>query len=267
MTTAPQNQNPSRWDPPQYQRFSSERSRPFFDLLARVPDDNVFSVADLGCGAGELTRRLLMRWPGAAIWGVDSSPEMLAAAAKLPQHRNLHFVEADLTTWQPDKPLDRIISNAALQWVPDHASLLKRLVGLLAPRGVLAMQMPRNFDEPAHRILAEVAVQEPWASALGGRAERYFVETPAWYAETLHGLGLDVDLWETIYYHVLAEPEAVLEWMKGTALRPILTRLSEDQHEQFLAVYGSKLRAAYPASRHGTLFPFRRLFFVARLRT
>lgn len=208
-----------------------------------------------------------MRWPGAAIWGVDSSPEMLAAAAKLPPHRNLHFVEVDLATWQPDKPLDRIISNAALHWVPDHASLLKRLAGLLAPRGVLAVQMPRNFDEPAHRILAEVTAQEPWVSALGGRAERYFVETPTWYAETLHSLGLDVDLWETIYYHVLTGPEAVLEWMKGTALRPVLTRFSGGQMEEFFSVYGSKLRAAYPASPYGTLFPFRRLFFVARLRT
>lgn len=206
-----------------------------------------------------------MRWPGAAIWGVDSSPEMLAAATKLPPHRNLHFVEDDLATWQPGKPLDRIISNAALQWVPDHASLFRRLVSLLAPRGILAVQMPRNFDEPAHRLLAEVVIQEPWVSAVGSWRERYFVQTPAWYVDTLHGLGLAVDLWETIYYHVLAGPDAVLEWMKGTALRPVLTRLSQDQHEQFLAVYRAKLRAAYPESSFGTLFPFRRLFFVARL--
>ncbi len=265
METTQQNQGPGRWDPKQYQRFSGERSRPFFDLLARVPDDNVFSVADLGCGTGELTRRLLMRWPGAAIWGVDSSPEMLAAAAKLSPHRNLHFVEADLATWQPDKPLDRIISNAALQWVPNHTHLLGRLVSLLAPHGVLAVQMPHNFDEPAHRLLAEVVAQEPWASAVGSWRERYFVETPRWYVDTLHQLGLEVHLWETIYYHILAGPDAVLEWMKGTALRPVLTRLSEDVREQFLASYGAKLREAYPAGSFGTLFPFRRLFFVARL--
>jgi trans-aconitate 2-methyltransferase len=256
----------TRWDPQQYQRFSSERSRPFFDLLARVPDDNVFAVADLGCGTGEMTRRLLTRWPGAAIWGVDSSPEMLAVATKLPPHRNLHFVQADLATWQPDKPLDRVISNAALQWVPDHTSLLRHLASLLAPRGVLAVQMPNNFDEPAHRLLAEVVKQEPWVSAVGRWQERYFVQTPAWYADTLHQLGLAVDLWETIYYHTLAGPDAVLEWMKGTALRPVLTRLDARQQEQFLAVYEQVLRAAYPAGPHGTLYPFRRLFFVARLR-
>ncbi|HJY82215.1 MAG TPA: methyltransferase domain-containing protein [Candidatus Binatia bacterium] len=256
----------ANWDPQQYQRFSGERSRPFFDLLARVPDESVFAAADLGCGTGELTRRLLMRWPGAPIWGIDNSPDMLAAAAKLSPHRNLHFVEADLTTWQPDQPLDRIVSNAALQWVPDHASLLKHLVSLLAPQGVLAVQMPHNFDEPSHRLLAEIVKQEPWAAVLGQWQERYFVETPAWDVNTLHQLGLEMNLWETIYYHILAGPDAVLEWMKGTALRPVLTRLSQGQHEQFLSVYGAKLRAAYPTSGFGTLFPFRRLFFVARLR-
>jgi trans-aconitate 2-methyltransferase len=189
---------------------------------------------------------------------------MLAAAAKLPPHRNLHFVEADLATWQPDKPLDRILSNAAMQWVPDHASLLRRLVSLLAPRGVLAVQMPRNFDEPAHRILYEIVRQEPWCAVLSSWTERYFVETPAWYADTLHSLGLEVDLWETTYLHALTGQDAVLEWMKGTALRPVLTRLDREQQQQFLAVYGEALRAAYPAGPHGTLFPFRRLFFVAR---
>jgi trans-aconitate 2-methyltransferase len=191
---------------------------------------------------------------------------MLAAAAKLSPHRNLHFVEADLAAWQADRPLDRVVSNAALQWVPDHAGLLRHLVSLLAPHGVLAVQMPHNFDEPAHRLLAEVVTQEPWASAVGLWRERYFVETPAWYVTTLHQLGLEANLWETIYYHILAGPDAVLEWMKGTALRPVLTRLSQNQHEQFLSVYGAKLRVAYPAGSFGTLFPFRRLFFVARLR-
>jgi trans-aconitate 2-methyltransferase len=124
--------------------------------------------------------------------------------------------------------------------------------------------MPRNFDEPAHRLLAEVVTQEPWASAVGSWRERFFVETPAWYIETLHRLGLEVTLWETIYYHILAGPDAVLEWMKGTGLRPVLTRLSQDRQEQLLSLYGAQLRAAYPVSAVGTLYPFRRLFFVAR---
>src|SRR5713101_2358562 len=130
---------PGRWDPQQYQRFRSERSRPFFDLLSHVPGENALQVADLGCGTGELTSTLLTRWPGAEIWGVDNSAEMLTVATRLPSHPHLHFVEADLATWQPDSPLDRIISNAALQWVPDHVRLLQHLVSLLAPRGVLAV--------------------------------------------------------------------------------------------------------------------------------
>ena len=264
METTQQNRGLSRWDPQQYQRFSSERSRPFFDLLAQVPDDNVRYVADLGCGPGELTHTLLARWPGATILGVDNSPDMLAAAARLPAHAHLQFVEADLATWRPDRLFDRIVSNAALQWVPDHASLLPHLASLLAPRGVLAVQVPRNFDEPAHRLLAEVVRQEPWASWLGSWQERFFVETPTWYIETLHQLGLEVSLWETIYYHMLTGPDAVLEWMKGTGMRPVLTRLSPDQREQLLSLYGAQLRTAYPVSSVGTLYPFRRLFFVAR---
>jgi trans-aconitate 2-methyltransferase len=264
METVLQKSTPQRWDPQQYQRFSGERSRPFFDLLSRVPDDNVRHVADLGCGPGELTSTLLARWPHATVWGIDNSPEMLAATAQLPAHPHLHFLDADLATWQPEQALDRIISNAALQWVPDHARLLPRLVSLLAPRGVLAVQMPRNFDEPAHRLLAEIAAREPWAAALHARTERYSVQTPVWYIEVLHSLGLEVDLWETIYHHVLAGPDAVLEWMKGTALRPVLTRLDSEQQAHFLSIYGQELRAAYPPGRDGTVFPFRRLFFVAR---
>ncbi|MCS6924413.1 MAG: methyltransferase domain-containing protein [Candidatus Binatia bacterium] len=257
---------PAHWDPQQYQRFSRERSRPFFELLARVPDGEVRAVADLGCGPGNLTYTLLTRWPEAHIWGVDHSPEMLAQAAALPVHPHLRFVQADLAQWRPDVLLDRIIANAALHWVPHHATLLPRLVSFLAPRGVLAVQMPYNCDAPSHRLLAEVVAQEPWRSALGGWTERYFVEAPLWYADTLHALGCTVDLWETTYYHVLMGPDAVLEWMKGTALRPVLSRLDHDRQAQFLEVYREKLRAAYPEGPYGACFPFRRVFFVAQLR-
>ena len=254
----------SNWDPEQYQRFSDERSRPFFDLLARVPDDDVHCVADLGCGPGNLTETLVARWPETQIWGVDNSPEMLTAAAKLPPHPHLQFVTGDIATWQSERSLDRLISNAALQWVPDHPTLMPRLVSLLASRGVLAVQMPYNFDEPTHTFLEELCTQEPWVTILGPRKPQYFVQTPAWYADTLQALGMAVDLWETIYYHILQGPDAVLEWVKGTALRPTLNKLNSSQQQEFLAVYGGKLRAAYPTGPHGTLFPFKRLFFVAR---
>ncbi len=252
------------WDPQQYQRFSDERSRPFFDLVNRVPEDGVHYVADLGCGPGNLTATLTSRWPEATVWGVDNSAEMLASAAKLPPYPHLQFVTGDISGWIPERPLDRLISNAALQWVPDHPALIPRLVSLLAPRGVLAVQMPFNFDEPTHTLLEKVRSQEPWITILGPRQRQFFVQTPAWYADTLHALGMSVDLWETIYYHVLAGLDAALEWVKGTALRPTLNKLTVSQQQEFLAVYGEKLRAAYPVGPHGTLFPFKRLFFVAR---
>lgn len=255
------------WDPQQYQRFSHERSRPFFDLLARTPSSDVRAAADLGCGPGNLTRTLVDRWPDATIWGVDNSPDMLAAAARRPGHPRLHFMQADLATWQPTQPLDRIVSNAAIQWVPDHERVLAHLLHILAPGGVLAVQMPNNFDEAAHRLLAEIVRQEPWISAIGHWQERYFVQAAAWYADTLPRLGfVEVDVWETIYYHLLQGPDAVLEWMKGTALRPVFTRLASEQHDAFLIAYGAKLRAAYHEHPYGTLLPFRRLFFVARRR-
>ncbi len=256
---------PSNWDPQQYQRFSNERSRPFFDLLARVPDEDVHVVADLGCGPGNLTATLVSRWPNATVWGVDSSSDMLTAAAQLPAHSRLYFQQADLATWQPGQPVDRLVSNAAMQWVPDHERVLTHFFRILAPGGVLAVQMPNNFTEPAHRLLAEVVRQEPWASAIGHWQERYFMQTADWYVEALLRLEfVDTEVWETIYYHVLQGPDAVLEWMKGTALRPALARLAGTQHEAFLAAYGARLRDAYPEHAYGTLLPFRRLFFVAK---
>lgn len=255
----------STWDPQQYQRFSNERSRPFFDLLARVPDDDVQVAADLGCGPGNLTATLVSRWPTATVWGIDSSPDMLAAAATLPTYPRLHFRQNDLATWQPEQPVDRLVSNAAVQWVPDHEQVLTHFLRILAPGGVLAVQMPNNFAEPAHRLLAEVVRQEPWVSAIGHWQERYFMQTADWYVAALQRLGfVDAEVWETIYYHVLQGPDAVLEWMKGTALRPALSRLAAAQHEAFLAAYGARLQDAYPERAYGTLLPFRRLFFVAK---
>jgi trans-aconitate 2-methyltransferase len=257
----------SCWDPQQYQRFSTERSRPFFDLLARLPDGEIRYAADLGCGPGNLTVTLSSRWPNATVWGVDSSPDMLASAAQLPAHPRLHFIHADLASWRPEQPLDRIVSNAAIQWVPDHEAVLRHLFVLLAPGGALAVQMPNNFDEPAHRLLAEMVRREPWASAIGQWQERYFVQTASWYTDALHRLGyVDIDVWETIYQHLLQGADAVLEWMKGTALRPVFSRLASDRHAEFLTEYQARLREAYPEHAYGTLLSFRRLFFVARKR-
>jgi trans-aconitate 2-methyltransferase len=252
------------WNPDQYQRYADERSRPFFDLLGRVRAANPRAIADLGCGPGNLTASLLERWPDARVWGVDSSAQMLESAQNLEQPGRLEFVQADLREWVPPEPLDVLVSNAALQWVPDHQRLIPHLAGWVAPGGWLAVQMPGNFDAPSHTILNEICSSPRWAAQLShlNDAPRNW-ETPSWYLETLMELGFGVDAWETTYLHVLHGQNPVLEWVKGTALRPVLAALEEKDQAAFLEDYGARLLEAYPVAPHGTILPFRRVFFVA----
>ena len=253
------------WDPKQYAQFAGERSRPFFDLLAQVRHDRVLQAADLGCGPGELTHALAERWPEAQIVGVDNSPEMLAKAARWALPNRLRFLQADIGTWKSDRPLDLIFSNAALQWVPDHEKVLDALVGMLAPGGTLAVQVPNHFASPAHQLIKETAQQPRWKSLPDGAdLQAAAVKPLTWYVERLLGHGLTVDAWDTTYIHVLQGANPVLEWMKGTALRPLLSRLDSQQSADFLRDLGTRYLAAYPASGQGsTLFPFRRIFFIA----
>jgi trans-aconitate 2-methyltransferase len=257
------------WDPKQYGRFAAERSRPFFDLLGRVQREPVRTAADLGCGPGELTRVLVERWPAARITGVDSSPEMLAAAAAHELPGRLRFVQGDIATWRSDEPLDLIVSNAALQWVHGHERLLPALAGMLAPGGTLAVQMPDFFETASHRVIRAVAEGPRWRSTLAGAGLQPGVVRPLpWYVEQLHALGFAVDAWATTYIHVLKGDNPVLEWIKGTALRPFLARLDAAATAAFLGEVGERLLLAYPPGTGGvTLLPFPRLFFVASLRT
>jgi trans-aconitate 2-methyltransferase len=252
------------WDPAQYERFKRERAQPFFDLLARIPDGDVGSAADLGCGTGELTRRLLERWPRAHVFGVDRSAEMLERGRGDERDARIDFVEADLRQWRAPRPLDRIVSNAALQWVPDHGSLLAHLASQLAPAGVLAVQVPNNREGAAHRLLEQLAEEPRWAERLSGCELPSSVESPRWYLARLRDLDLEAELWETVYYHQLPDAAAVLEWLKGTTLRPVLSALAAEEAAEFLALLGSGLTSAYEAGPGGVVFPFRRLFFVAR---
>jgi trans-aconitate 2-methyltransferase len=258
------------WDPVQYALFGDHRSRPFADLMGRVRAQEPALVVDLGCGPGELTLGLATRWPGARVVGVDSSPEMLARAAEQDPGGRVEWVQADVATWQPPGGIDVMVTNATLQWVPGHLELLPRWVEALAPGGWFAMQVPGNFDAPSHALLREVAAASPRASELtpvlrGGSA----VEDPHTYAATLAGLRCRIDVWETTYLHVLdpegAQESPVLEWTKGTALRPVLQVLT-DEHDraQFLAAYAQRLEQAYPRQAFGTIFPFRRIFAVAQ---
>ena len=253
-----------RWDPRQYAAYADERARPFFELLARIDVEEPATVIDLGCGPGGLTATLLQRWPRATVVGVDSSADMIEASAEHEVPGRLSFVQADLASWQPQGPVDVVVANAALHWVPGHLELLPRIASWLRPGGVLAFQVPDNFDEPSHTLLRDLRTSTRWRGQLGLDADRSAgVERPNTYLETLLRLGLRADVWQTTYLHVLSGDDAVLEWVKGTALRPVLTALRNDaDRREFLADYATALRAAYPAERWGTLFRFRRTFAV-----
>lgn len=257
------------WDPGLYRQFGAERSRPFYELIARVGASEPAFVADVGCGPGELTAELCRRWPSAEVRGVDSSAEMIAAANETldnadggPRPR-LSFEIADATRWQPPRPVDVLVSNAMLQWIPEHEKLVARWAGQLSDVGWLAFAVPANFDEPAHRLIRELAATDRWRPLLRDVAFHRQGADPAEYLDLLAGRGLAVDAWETTYLHVLDGADPVLRWYRGTGLRPVFAALGEERSAGFMAEYGALLRDAYPARPYGTVLPFRRVFVVA----
>jgi trans-aconitate 2-methyltransferase len=251
------------WNPAQYLKFSDHRFRPAIDLLARIDAAQPRVVCDLGCGTGHLTLELKKRWPDAEVFGVDSSPDMLAKAREVAP--NLTFVQADAGNWRPDKPLDLIFSNAVLHWLPDHGTLFPRLMTLLAKGGVLAVQMPGSHELPAHCLMLQTAAAGPWKERLASVTGIYPVHEPSFYFRALGKAASDIDAWEAVYLHALSGADPVIEWTKGTALRPYLDALDRPQQEAFLAAYRALVTKAYPPEPDGrTLFPFRRVFVVAR---
>jgi trans-aconitate 2-methyltransferase len=251
------------WDPATYLRYAGERARPFADLVARVHAEAPREVVDLGCGTGEPAAALAQRWPGARVTGVDSSPEMLAAAAAYSVPGRVRFVPGDVRDWRPDRPVDVLVSNAVLHWVPGHAGLLARWAAALAPGGWLALQVPGNHGAPTHRLLADLCTAPRWAGRLAAAAPPADpVLAPAGYLDVLTRAGLAADVWETTYLHVLRGPDPVLDWVRGTVLRPVLALLGDDA-AAFTSEYAAALRAAYPAQPDGTtVLPFRRVFAV-----
>ncbi|MEW5729530.1 MAG: methyltransferase domain-containing protein [Pseudomonadota bacterium] len=251
------------WDPKTYTRFAAPRLRPAQDLLARVGAEDPAVVADLGCGTGTVTRLLARRWPRARVIGVDSSAEMLDEAGA--DTARLAWVRADIAAWEPDRPLDVVFSNAALHWLDDHAALFPRLMAMLAPGGWLAVQMPRNHGAPSHTEMVAAVRSGPWRERLEPLLRPGPVAEPAFYHDALAPLVSELDLWETEYLQVLEGEDPVVEWTRGTALKPLLDALAEPDRAAFLADYRDRMRAAYPRRPDGrTLFPFRRLFLVAR---
>ena len=251
------------WDPTQYLRFADERLRPAIDLLARVPLAAPKRVVDLGCGAGNVTALLAARFAGAAVAGVDGSAAMLERARKAAP--GAHFVQADIAAWHPDAPVDLLFSNAALQWLGAHRTLLPHLIGQIAPGGVMAVQMPAMNAAPLRAVQLAVAARGPWAAALAEVRPAPPILDVAAYDEMLSPYFATLEIWETIYLHVLRGPDAVVEWASGTSLRPYLDRLDEGLRAGFRHAYAEALRPHYPARTDGTtLLPFRRMFLLGR---
>ena len=250
------------WDPTQYLRFGDERLRPALDLLTRIPLEVPKVIYDLGCGPGTVTVLLKERWPEAQVTGVDSSAAMLQRARAL--DASIAWQEGDLSTWEPDTPADLLFSNAVMHWLDGHESLFSRLLTRLKPGGVLAVQMPNNFAATTHTAIAETVRGGPWQQRLEPHLRERPVLDASVYYDILSPRTASLDLWETTYFHVLEGENPVVEWTKGSALRPFLDQLEEAEAQAFLEAYGARIREAYPQQKDGkTVLPFKRLFFIA----
>jgi trans-aconitate 2-methyltransferase len=252
------------WDPDRYLTYADERGRPFVDLISRIDAAAPRRVVDLGCGPGNLTALLARRWPDASVIGLDSSPEMIETA-RSSVAGGIGFEVADLRDWSPPEPVDVLVSNATLQWVPGHLGLLPSLVAAVAPGGWFAFQVPGNFDEPSHTIRRDLAALPAYAAHAAGAAHPDSHD-PADYYDALAALGCTVDAWETTYLHVLRGPDPVFTWVSATGARPTLQALPDDLRPRFEAAFKERLAAAYPTRPDGTvLLPFRRVFVVAQV--
>ena len=251
------------WDAEIYLRFSGERTQPSVDLTARIAVPDPGRIIDLGCGPGNSTAVLRQRWPKAGITGLDSSSDMIAAASRSYPHHE--WLIGDISTWSAGIPFDVVFSNAALQWVPNHEVLFPHLFAQVAPGGALAVQIPSHFNSPLHREILETAGNPSWSHLMGPAVNALVKKSPSFYYNLLQPLAARLDIWETEYYHVVDSPQSIIEWFRGTDLRPFLAVLeNEEQRKRFEELLLERYTRAYTPQNDGRiLFPFRRLFMIA----
>jgi trans-aconitate 2-methyltransferase len=252
------------WNSNQYLRFKSERTRPSMDLAARIPNRTPSRIVDLGCGPGNSTQVLLDLFPGARVSGMDSSPDMVAKAkAEVP---GAEFWLGDLTTYEPDKDVDLYFSNAVLQWFSseDRINIIRKIVASLPSGGSFAWQVPNNFDQPSHSLMRKIAKRINWSDKYGELPARDKIEPFNELYNAVVPHCSTVDLWQTSYQHVLDDHQAIVEWVKGTGLRPFIDPLSPEDKERYLSEYLKELKGAYtPADDGKVLLSYPRLFMVA----
>ena len=251
------------WNSDQYLRFKNERTQPSIDLAAKVRIENPADVIDIGCGPGNSTKVLRERWPNARIIGLDSSSEMIERAkTDFPEQE---WLLADASKLEPDQTYDIVFSNAVLQWIPGHDYLIPRLVIIVKPGGALAVQVPANYESPLHKALLIVSEREKWSGFTSGCWKLLHYYNVEYYYNLLYPIASSgLDIWETTYYHVLSSHAALIEWYRGTGLRPFLERLPGDEYrKEFMNEILDECRQAYAIQRDGNiLFPFKRIFFV-----
>ncbi|WP_019500066.1 methyltransferase domain-containing protein [Pseudanabaena sp. PCC 6802] len=253
----------STWNPDLYLQFATERTQPSIDLVGRIQVANPTRIVDLGCGPGNSTAILRQRWPNAEAIGLDRSAEMIAAASKT--YPSARWLLADISTWTADTPFDIAFSNATLHWLPDHAWLFPHLLAQVAPDGAFAVQIPARDLSPLRQVILEVASDPQWDRRMDKARQAQTREKPSFYYDVLQPIASRIDIWETEYYHVMDSPKAIVNWCRGSGLRPFLAALeSEAEKLRFEQLILEGYTKAYPCQKDGRiLFPFRRLFVIA----
>lgn len=251
------------WDPNLYLKFSDQRARPAADLIAQIKLDNPRRIIDLGCGTGNSTEQLHARWPNAELTGLDNSQNMLSQARQ--NHPDWNWEKNTIENWKPERAYDLVFSNAALHWVPDHGTLFPRLLNAVMPGGALAVQMPYNFQSPAHQGMKRVAAYPRWAGRLDGASEKYHVQQIVFYYKALSNAAAALNLWEVEYLQIMSSTRAILEWVRSTAMRGYLERLTDPaEQKQFEELCLREFKKCYRAEDDGkVLFPYRRMFIIA----